>query len=841
MVFFLAGPYWGLSQNLPGSAPVDCSDPQFMDSAQCDQNPGQNPTAPYGTQGLPAAEGHPATESLQGAKAAETLPSQTSEGAPLVQGVGAARSETARAPEPPTEFQKFVAATTGQLLPIFGANLFQSVPSTFAPSQLSPASPDYVIGPDDELRIRIWGQVQYSDNLRVDRSGNIYLPQVGSVHVAGLHFQELDRHLREAMGRIYKNFDLSVDLGRIRSIRIYVTGEARRPGAYMVSSLSTLVDALFASGGPSAEGSLRHVLLNRGGKTVADFDLYALLIRGDKSGDVPLLPEDVLYIPPAGSQAAITGSVRNPAIYELLGGESIGDLLEAAGKTTAVAAHARISLERLNEHQARQAMEFAFDKTGLATPLADGDIVRIYSILPAYEQTVTLRGFVANPGRFRWQPGMHLSDLIPDQASLMSRDYWWKRSYLGLPAPEFEPAVSSLESAAQMPGAANQDITAALSQQTPGSAPPGCQDPMGCANAASPQTGPSGGNTALAAQVRQPSAGGTGEPGRRNEVRLSAAEINWDYAVVERIDPVTLRTSLLPFDLRKLLIDHDAAENLALQPGDTITIFSQADIQVPIDHQTKYVELEGEFVHPGVYSAQPNENLRDLVRRAGGLSPKAYLYGSELTRQSTRVFQQQRIDEYIRTVSAEAARGTQGLALSGASGGNTSDLAASRAVAQDLVARLSQIRATGRIVLDLRPESSSVDDLPALGLENGDRFVVPSMPATINVVGAVYDQNSFIFRPGKRLGYYLRLAGGANRNADSKRTFVIRADGSVVGRPSDWSYLGDNGFSQLHMNPGDTIVVPDKTLRPNALRGALEWTQLFSQFALGAAAINVIQ
>src|ERR1700728_83261 len=240
-------------------------------------------------------------------------------------------------PEPLTEFQKFVAATTGQLLPIYGVKLFRNVPSTFSPSDLAPVPSEYVIGPDDELRVRIWGQINYSGNLRVDRSGDIYLPQVGAVQVAGLQFSALDQHLRAAVGRVYRNFDLSVDMGRIRSMQIYVTGQARRPGVYTVSSLSTLMDTLFASGGPSAQGSLRHIELRRHGKTVTDFDLYALLIHGDKSSDARLLPEDVLYVPPAGSQVAIIGSVHNPAIYEIREGETLGDLIDAAGKTTAIA------------------------------------------------------------------------------------------------------------------------------------------------------------------------------------------------------------------------------------------------------------------------------------------------------------------------------------------------------------------------------------------------------------------------------------------------------------------------------------------------------------------------
>jgi len=350
-----------------------------------------------------------------------------------------------------------------------------------------------------------------------------------------------------------------------------------------------------------------------------------------------------------------------------------------------------------------------------------------------------------------------------------------------------------------------------------------------------------GGNASLASPTTQTPASQQVGQTKRNDVRLSAPEINWNYAVIERTDRDTLRTSLIPFDLGKLVLNHDASQDFALQPGDIITIFSQADIHVPLDQQTKYVTLEGEFGQAGIYSVQPGETLRDLVRRAGGFTGKAYLYGSEFTRESTRLLQQQRIDEYVRSVSMEAERGTQALAISGTSSANTADVTASRAVAQGLIDRLSQVRATGRIVLQLRANSASIEDVPALGLENGDRFAVPSVPATINVVGAVYDQNSFIYENGWSVGHYLHLAGGPNRNADRNRAFVIRADGSVVSRAGVKGLsLWRSSFDQMRLNPGDTIVVPDKTLRPTALRGVLDWTQVFSQLALGAAAINVL-
>ena len=863
----------GTSQNQ--NSPVDCTDPLEAGSTLCsfsNQMQGTNSMTPGVGSQVPGSMSAPGAnmQNLQGLQTPYSQSSVYTDNELLARQYSAhnIRLATPLPPEELTEFQKYVASTTGEVLPIYGADLFRRVPSTFAPLDLTPVPPDYTIGPGDELRIRTWGQVNQRADVRVDRSGNIYLPQVGQIHVAGIPYSGLDDHLRAAVGRIYRNFDLTAEVGQIRAIQVYVAGQARRPGVYTVSSLSTLVDALFASGGPSTSGSLRHIELRRGGTVVTEFDLYALLLRGDKTKDAPLQSGDVIFIPPVGPQAAITGSVKVPAIYELLDGESLGAALGDAGGVSAVAAQARVSIERIDEHRDRYAMEVAWDPTGLKTPVADGDLIQVLSILPKYEKTVTLNGNVANPGRFAWHEGMHLSDLIPDKESLVTRNYWWKRAQLGMPTPEFEPlqkyprmrqpsepeqlppnrSLGQLEPGHSGGSGTQQDDLSSEQWQADQSATNQSDE----TNPQSPQAGDATfagtaqlsasqrtGNSSLAAEQSGPSA--MTRSGLRTEVGLLAPEIDWDYAVIERRDPETLKTVLVSFDLGRLVLQHDASQDLALEPGDVVTIFSQGDIRVPIAQQTKFVRLEGEFVHSGVYTVKPGETLRDLVNRVGGFTPNAYLYGSEFTRLSTRAVQQSRMDEYTQTLQMQMQRGNLALAASPVS--SAQDLAsgaAAQSSEQQLLTQLRQMRATGRIVLEMKPGSSGVDALPNIPLENGDHFIVPPVPAAVNVVGAVFDQNSFLYAPERRAGDYLRLAGGMNRDADRKQAFVIRADGSVISRGSVNGPWG-NEFDRLRMNPGDTIVVPDKSIKPGALRGFLDWSQLFSQFALGAAALSVIQ
>ena len=322
-----------------------------------------------------------------------------------------------------SEFQNFVANSVGVVLPIYGQSLFQNPPSTFAPTDQAPVPADYVIGPGDQLLIRGWGQVSIQERAVVDRNGQIFIPHVGTFTVAGVKYSDLEDYLKREISRVYRNFELSVSLTQLRSIEVYVVGNAKRPGNFTISSLSTLVNALFASGGPSNSGTMRNIEVNREGKTITTFDLYDLLVFGDKSKDIKLLPGDVIYIPPVGPEIAIAGSVNVPAIYELKG-EDLRGAIRLAGGLTALADGQQLTIERIEKRTTRTVDTYPMNGSGLSAKLQDGDLIRVISISPRFDNTVTLRGSVANPGRFPWKKGMRLSDLIPDKNMLLSRAFW---------------------------------------------------------------------------------------------------------------------------------------------------------------------------------------------------------------------------------------------------------------------------------------------------------------------------------------------------------------------------------------------------------------------------------
>ena len=827
----------------------------------------------------------------------------------------------------PTEFQNLIANSIGKTLPLFGASLFRQPPSTFAPLNLVPVTPDYVIGPGDQLLIQVWGQVTLNSRFTVDRSGSIYIPQVGAVQVAGLPFAQLQPSLKAQMGRVFRHFDLNVSMGQLRSIQVFVVGQARRPGSFTISSLSTITNALFASGGPTPQGSERHIQLKRGGNLIVDFDLYDLLLHGDKTNDVQLLPGDVIFIPPVGPQIAVAGSVNAPAIYELKskGNTTVDDALKLAAGMTNVASGLRVRVERVYEHRMRSMVEVALDEHGRSTVVQDGDLLELTAISGQYKDAITLRGNVANPGRYTWKPGMRVLDLIPDKDALLTQDYWLKRAMLGQPTLTYIPTClphtpygipdlrygipagdegehpnwrySSTRNynltgltfgPAEGTGAQNGldtldedgnpltdgglDCTKVSQSATSASGSNDRYTPSTSQNAANsqnsngnnvPNNGSNNGSTtnngllyngnnsnqnnsgrnqnssASASIGSTVASSSAGDFRPRNDVKLGEPDIDWSYAVIERQSKDNLTTSLLPFNLGKLVLNADASQNLELVPGDVVTIFSKADIRVPQAQQTRFVRLEGEFVSSGVYSVQPGETLRQLVARAGGITSEAYLYGSEFTRESTRRVQQQRLNQYVDQIALQASTSAINSANSAVSAQDSAALAAAQAQNQNVISSLRQVRATGRIVLEVQPDTQSVAQLPDLPLEDGDRFIVPRIPSTVSVDGAVYNQNSFVFDPHRRVGAYIRLAGGANRDADKSRAYVIRASGSVLSKQYSSSLI-NSGFDSLHLYPGDTIVVPLNLDKGKSLRLIVDLAQIVGQLGIAIAAGSVV-
>jgi protein involved in polysaccharide export with SLBB domain len=685
---------------------------------------------------------------------------------------------------PLSEFQKFIDDNTGKVLPIFGSEFFANAPSTFAPILNSPVPSEYPLGPGDELMIRGWGTIDIDFRATIDRNGTINIPTIGAVVLAGVKAGEAENVVRNAVARLYKGVTVSVNFGQLRAITVYVVGQASRPGTYTVSSLSTLVTALFASGGPNANGSMRRVQVKRAGKVAAELDLYAFIAKGDKSADIKLQDGDTIYIPPAAGYVALVGKVNSPAIYELKNGsDSVGSLLDFAGGLPVVADPRRAYLERIDssKNHPRSVEEFALNGDGLQRPLKNGDVLNVTSITPDFSNAVILRGNVDQPVRASFKPGMRVSDLIPSREYLITRESTKRQNNV--------VAAGDLE----------KDTTEDADK--------------------------------IASRI-----GGL------------IAPINWDYAVIERVNRADLSVKLIPFNLGNVFTNPNGADNVVLQAGDTVTIFSQDDVAVPMDKRQVFVRVEGEVKVPGVYQMTAGDTLQGLIAKAGGPTSNAYLFGTGFYREDVKKEQQANLQRAADRLETQL-RSEQSRQLANLRGASTTEAAAltaqfesERRSAEERIARFRKLQPTGRIAFGLDPSERSFARLPQVTLQNGDRLVVPSKPAFVHVFGAVNVEASPLWKPNSRVKDYLKLAG-TTTDADTDNAFVLRVDGTVVSSESqDWFFGKIGGLAVM---PGDTIVVPEKLDKQTAwtkfTQGAREWTQILANFGLGAAAIKTLR
>ena len=678
-----------------------------------------------------------------------------------------------------SQFQRFVQQATGQLLPLYGSSLFAN-PQTFRVDSSAPVPGNHIIGQGDEIKLQIWGGVEYAGSLTVDRNDQVHIPQVGTFLIAGTPAAQVEQVLRREIGKNFTNFQLSTSMGKLEGIQIYVVGQARKPGSYTLSSLSTLANALFASGGPSAQGSMRHIQLKRRGQLVTTLDLYEFISQGDKNHDVTLQAGDVIVIPPVGPQVAVTGALDQAAIYELktAGSSTVQEILGLGGGMSVLASTHKALIERIDPTKtpARQVENLLLDAQGMQSVLRDGDIVTLLGISPAFANAVTLQGNVAAPLRYQWFEGMKIRDLIPETNALITSDYYQRKNIL----------VQSIDES-QTKGA-GKDV--------------------------------------------------------EKRVRSMVDQINWDYAVVERLDKKQLKTQLISFNLGRAILQGDETQNLTLEPGDVVTILSEKDLKLPADRQTRLIRVEGEVIAPGLYEIQPGETMVDLIQRIGGVTPQAYLYGMQISRNSVRARQQENLNLLIRRLETQQ----QSEILYLMANRSSSDAGSSAALMQQQqqltktrIDALRKLQSNGRITLELNPDGLNLASLPDLPLEDGDRIMIPATPGFISAMGAINNENVFIYKPGRTVGEILKVAG-LREEADKKEIFILRADGSIVGNATAGWFGSING---LKLMPGDTIVVPEKMDKENnrnfVMRQFKDITQILSQFGLGVAAIKAIK
>ncbi|MCH7549248.1 MAG: SLBB domain-containing protein, partial [Candidatus Krumholzibacteriota bacterium] len=606
----------------------------------------------------------------------------------------------------------------------FGYDLFGRPPSTFAPVDAVPVGPNYLLGPGDEIRITLWGKVNADYTIVIDREGKIAFPQIGLFQLSGMTFAEAKAYLRRELSRHYQpsQVKMNVAMGRLRTIGVFVVGKARRPGTYTLSSLSTLVNGLFATGGPAKVGSMRDIQLKRNGETIVHFDMYDFLLEGDKTSDVRLMPEDVIFIPPVGPLVGIAGNVKSPAIYELKGETRLRDLMKMAGGVSATGYLQRIQLERIFQNEAKIILDF--DLTELPGKgdllLRDGDVVKVFPIIEAVVNRIELGGNILRPGTYEWREGIRIRDLITSPDDLLPDTFLDFALVERLVPPDMHKEYLSFGLGRLLiEGADDENIALERYDKIVVFYKWDLVERE---------------NVRIAGAVNKP---GTYE--YRTNMKLSdllkLAGGFKRYAFTERAELTRVTpTPIGPKVVTRFVhpggaLSGDPQHDIALEENDYLFVRA-----VPEWELYRTVSILGEVKFPGTYTTQKGQTLSSLIERAGGYTDRAYLKGAVFSRQSVMASQRALLDESIdrleQQVLSQSAATIEGASTPEAVEQQQAALEGRRA----LIARMRATKPKGSISIrldELQRFRGSPSDIP---LEEGDKLFIPEQPRHIQVI-----------------------------------------------------------------------------------------------------------
>jgi polysaccharide biosynthesis/export protein len=719
----------------------------------------------------------------------------------------------------------------------FGSELFKDASSTFAPVTDVPVPSDYVVGPGDQLVVQLFGSQNRTLRLTVGRDGRINFPELGPINVGGQTFIRVAAELESRVARQMIGVRASVAMGDTRSIRVFVMGEANRPGSYTVSGLGTITSALYAAGGLKPFGSLRDIQLKRNGAVMRRLDLYDLLLRGDTTDDARLLSGDVIFIPPVTATVAVDGEVYRPAIYELRGNTSVGDIIRLAGGLTPEGDSSRAALVRVNEQRARVVVNVPLDGPGgRGEMLRNGDSLRILRLRPTLDQGVTVEGHVFRPTPVAWHEGLRLTDVIGSVDELKpNADLNYVLVRRELPPDRHVVMLSGDLAAALREPASPKNITlmprdrlVVFDTETDRSLllSPFLDEMRRQSRIDEPSQivridgrVKMRGNYPLEPRMRVSDllrAGG----GLQDAAYGSKAELTRYRAGVE-----VRQTQLIEIDLAAILKGDESAD-LLLQPFDFLNVK-----EVPEWSEQEQVSLLGEVRFPGVYPIQRGETLRSVLERAGGLTSLAFPSGAVFTRLELKEREQQQINRLAERLQSDLTVTAMQAAVA-----NQGQAGQALSVGQSLLSQLKTAKAVGRLVIDLNevlssPVGSSLDVV----LREGDQLIIPKQKQEVTVIGEVQNTTSHFYRAELTRDDYIGLSGGATRKADRGRIYIVRADGSVVSSENA-GWFRRSG--QVAMRPGDTVVVPLDTERMPALPMWQAVTGILYNLAIGAAAVS---
>jgi protein involved in polysaccharide export with SLBB domain len=694
-----------------------------------------------------------------------------------------------------------------------------------------PVGPDYVVGPGDTLNILLWGRINRTLSLTVQRDGTVQVPQVGPLPIAGLSFAEAQKLIDSQMTQI-EGVQTDVTMGRLRTIEVYVIGQVEHPGLQRLSALAHVSDALTIAGGARKTGSLRRVEVRREGHPAAVVDLYEMLLRGDTSNDVRLQPRDVVFVPVIGPVVGVAGNVKNPAIYELRGRETLADAIRMAGGVSAFGYAQRVQVERIQNHARRVMLDVALNYgRSSAFAVGDGDLVKVFPVLPEEQNVVKLAGNVNRPGSYEWRDGMRVSDLVRLGQGLHDGtflDYALLKRREGV---THTVHFLKIELGDALAGAAGADL-----MLTP-------EDSLTVYSVGEMDQIPT---VSVDGPVRKPGTYPLTKGMRVSDLVYEAGGLEESaYLTAAQLarlssDGSTAHQVLSTFNL-KAAMDGAVGDDVSLKRSDTLLIAEASNWHAPW-----VVQVKGQVMRPGPYVIREGETLTSVLERCGGIRFDGFMPALILTRRSVRQMQQQELDRASAQVQTQITRA----ALIPAENDKVEQAslqqkAEALLMLKNMIESSDQKMAIGRIVLNINSLAELQGSPSDIALEEHDEIVVPKRPASVNVIGQVHGATAVLYDPALTVRDYIDRAGGFSEIADKDEMFVVKANGAIVsesgyedshkGRIFPLLPLVSGGLMNAHLGPGDTIYVPPQFLFINPIQRTLDVTQIIANSAEGIA------
>lgn len=736
-------------------------------------------------------------------------------------------------------FADKLTGETDRDLTQFGYDYFEAEPA-LSPIKYGPVTPDYILGPGDAFTVHLWGRAENTYNTTVSREGTITLPRLGTMTVSGMTFSELKTYLYNRFKEFYPEFEMSVNMGNLRTVDVYMIGELDKPGTYNLNSLSTAITALFAAGGAGKNGSLRNIKVSKDGKLIKNIDLYNFFINGSKGDDVRLQQGYTVFVPVIGPVAGIAGMVRRPAIYEMKGQQTLEEIIELAGGILPTGHLQNIVVERIAGHSRKIIKSFDLDPSSkktdsnLKTIIEDGDLIKIFPIHTKTEKVVYLEGNVKYPREYEYNEGMRIKDIIPSYDYLLPEPYLPQAEILRLVPPDLHPEIIVFNLGAMLEGDEKENIL--LKDR----------DHITVYNAWEKRNLP---EVSISGALRKPGVYRLYDGMTIKDLIFQAGN-PIESAYLEKGELTRLVPGSSGMDLVKISFSPEKAmagnpgDNLILQKNDLVHL---REIPKYVTSLDKKVFMEGEFNFPGEYSFSEGERLSSVIKRAGGLTNEAYPYGAIFLRESVKSIQSERKTEYINRLEQDI------LTISAFSAETALDASQATIALQSLNAKkemLEKLRAaepTGRMVLDI----SEIILMPSgdndIELRPGDKLIVSKRPDSVFILGEVFNPNAMVYKKDRDVGYYLNLVGGMTDNADKKQIYIVKADGTVISKEQgkfglfNWDSenhrWGFGSFNSIKLLPGDTIIVPKKVLKFSWLKYFKDTTNVLYQIAVSAGVL----